>query len=99
MSVGGDVSRREDVHRAVETCLKRFGRLDVMVAHADIADARPLLEIEDASWQRIIDVNLTGVFLCAQEACRVMAQSGGGCSSDSPDQFIFLVYTFHVSIC
>ncbi len=63
VSVGGDVSRREDVHRAVETCLKRFGRLDVMVAHAGIADARPLLEIEDASWQRIIDVNLSGVFL------------------------------------
>ncbi len=78
VSVGGDVSRREDVHRAVETCLKRFGRLDVMVAHAGIADARPLLEIEDASWQRIIDVNLTGVFLCAQEAGRVMAQSVGG---------------------
>src|SRR5260370_29845205 len=76
--VGGDVSRREDVHRAVETCIERFGRLDVMVAHAGIADAQPLLEIDDASWQRILDVNLTGVFFCAQEAGRVMARSGGG---------------------
>src|SRR6266699_3671815 len=76
--VGGDVSRREDVHRAVETCIERFGRLDVMVAHAGIADAQPLLEIDDASWQRILDVNLTGVFLCTQEAGRVMARSGGG---------------------
>ncbi len=78
VSVGGDVSRRADVHRAVETCVERFGRLDVMVAHAGIADARPLLEIDDASWQRIMDVNLTGVFLCTQEAGRVMARSGGG---------------------
>jgi 3-oxoacyl-[acyl-carrier protein] reductase len=78
VSVGGDVSQREDVHRAVQTCIERFGRLDVMVAHAGIAAATPLLEIDDASWQRIMDVNLTGVFLCTQEAGRVMAQSDGG---------------------
>lgn len=78
VSVGGDVSRRADVQCAVQTCRERFGRLDVMVAHAGIADAVPLLEIDDASWQRIMDVNLTGVFLCAQEAGRVMASSGGG---------------------
>ena len=78
VSVSGDVSVRADVHRAVQTCLERFGRLDVMVAHAGIADAVPLLEIDDASWQRIIAVNLTGVFLCTQEAGRVMARSGGG---------------------
>lgn len=78
VSVGGDVSRRADVQRAVQICLERFGRLDVMVAHAGIADARPLLELDDASWQRILAVNLTGVFLCTQEAGRVMARSGGG---------------------
>lgn len=78
ISIGGDVSRRADVHRAVQTCIERFGRLDVMVAHAGIADAAPLLELDDASWQRVMDVNLTGVFLCTQEAGRVMARSGGG---------------------
>ncbi|HVB75973.1 MAG TPA: SDR family oxidoreductase [Ktedonobacteraceae bacterium] len=78
VSLGGDVSRRADVKRAVQTCLERFGRLDIMIAHAGIADATPLLEIDDAAWQRIMDVNLTGVFLCTQEAGRVMASSGGG---------------------
>jgi NAD(P)-dependent dehydrogenase (short-subunit alcohol dehydrogenase family) len=74
----GDVSRREDVRAAVNACLEEFGRLDTMVAHAGIADVKPLLEIDDRAWRRVLDVNLTGVFLCLQEAGRVMAERDGG---------------------
>lgn len=74
----GDVASREDVRAAVQACVTEFGRLDVLVAVAGIADVRPLLELSDADWQRIIDVNLTGVFRCTQEAGRAMAAQGGG---------------------
>jgi NAD(P)-dependent dehydrogenase (short-subunit alcohol dehydrogenase family) len=77
-AVAGDVSGREDVRAAVNRCVAEFGRLDAMIAHAGIADVKPLLEIDDRSWQRVLDVNLTGVFLCMQEAGRVMALGGGG---------------------
>jgi NAD(P)-dependent dehydrogenase (short-subunit alcohol dehydrogenase family) len=77
-AVAGDVSKREDVRAAVSACTSAFGRLDAMIAHAGIADVKPLLEIDDRSWQRVLDVNLTGVFLCMQEAGRVMAEGGGG---------------------
>jgi len=77
-AIGGDISCQSDVRRAVERCLERFGRLDILAANAGIADAQPFQEIDETSWRRIIDVNLTGTFFCIQEAARVMIPAGGG---------------------
>ena len=73
-----DISDRAQVHAAVKTCRERFGRVDILAANAGIADGQPFLEIDDASWQRIINVNITGTFHCVQEAAKEMAVSGGG---------------------
>lgn len=78
LGIAGDISRKADVERAVQTCLDRFGRLDVLAANAGIADAQPFLEISEESWRRIIDVNLTGTFLCIQAAARVMVPARSG---------------------
>jgi NAD(P)-dependent dehydrogenase (short-subunit alcohol dehydrogenase family) len=100
VAVAGDVSRREDVRRAVETCVERFGRLDVLVAQAGIGDLRPLLEIDDAAWNRMLSVNLTGVFLSVQEAARVMAADGRGGAivvTSSTNAFYVEKHTAHYS--
>ncbi len=73
-----DIADRAQVAAAIKTALDRFGRLDVFAANAGIADGEPFLEITDRSWQRIIDVNITGTFHCVQEAARAMVPNGKG---------------------
>ena len=68
-----DISRRTDVHSAVMHCVERFGSLDVLVANAGISGSAHFLELDDAAWDRVLAVNLTGTFYCLQEAARVMA--------------------------
>jgi NAD(P)-dependent dehydrogenase (short-subunit alcohol dehydrogenase family) len=77
-AVAGDVSRREDVVRAVELAVRRFGHLDVAVQVAGIADFVPFLDMTDESWNRILDVNLKGTWYLVQEAARVMVRQGIG---------------------
>lgn len=75
--VACDISRRADVGHAVNRCVQRFGRLDVLAANAASADVVNLMDISEQAWRRMIDVNLTGAFFSIQEAARVMIPQGG----------------------
>jgi 3-oxoacyl-[acyl-carrier protein] reductase len=74
----GDISSHDDCRRAVEMCGTQFGRIDVMCAHAGIADPLPLLDMTDEHWRRHIAVNVDGTMYCLVEAARAMARSHGG---------------------
>jgi 3-oxoacyl-[acyl-carrier protein] reductase len=76
--VVADVGIPEDAARTVEAALERFGRLDMLVNNAGIDDDCPFLEIDPANWEAVIRTNLTGPFLVAQAAGRVMAEAGRG---------------------
>ena len=56
----------------------RFGRLDVLVNNAGIGTGSPFLEMSADAWDRVIDVNLKGIFLCSQAASKEMIKTGGG---------------------
>jgi NAD(P)-dependent dehydrogenase (short-subunit alcohol dehydrogenase family) len=67
----GDVTKAEDVGRTVETA-ERLGALSIALNCAGIANAAPAEEMGQAQWQRMYDVNVTGIFLSCQAEARVM---------------------------
>ena len=73
-----DVSDAKGVAAAIEAVGKRFGRLDALVNNAGIAVFAPIMETSDADWSRVMEVNLTGPFLCSKAAVPLMREHGGG---------------------
>ena len=74
-----DVTDPDSVARLMTSAVEHFGHLDVLVANAGIPEAKsPIHELDLAAWQRVIDINLTGVALCNQYAILRMLQGNGG---------------------
>lgn len=73
-----DVSDPAAVSRAFRRLVETEGRLDILVASAAVPLVKPVLEIEAADWQRVIGINLTGLFYCSQAAARIMVAQGDG---------------------
>ena len=71
-----DVTRREQALAVVETAQARFGGVDVLVNNAGVETLAPVLELEESEWDRVLDTNLKGAFLCAQAAARAMVAAG-----------------------
>ncbi len=73
LAIPANVASQDDVKRLFAETVKAFGRLDCLFNNAGTgAPAIPMEELSLAQWQTVVDVNLTGVFLCAQEAIRIM---------------------------
>lgn len=73
-----DVSKSADVRRVVAHAIKTFGRLDAVVNNAAIRPAGTVLDIDEATFDRAIAVNLKGMFLVAREAMAHLKAAGGG---------------------
>jgi NAD(P)-dependent dehydrogenase (short-subunit alcohol dehydrogenase family) len=71
-----DVTRFEDAADTIESLADELGGLDVFVNNAGGGPTHPFLELPLEDWQQVIDLNLTGAFVCAQRAARLMADAG-----------------------
>jgi NAD(P)-dependent dehydrogenase (short-subunit alcohol dehydrogenase family) len=78
ITVPGDVRRVADVTAMVLATVEHLGRLTILVNNAGVQTWGPLLEVSEADWDRVLDTNLKGCFLCTQAAARYMKDHGGG---------------------
>jgi 3-oxoacyl-[acyl-carrier protein] reductase len=78
MCLLGDVGRAEDVQRMAEETLEHFGTVDILVNNAAIRPAKPFLELGEADWHRVLDVDLNAAFYTAKAFLPGMVARGWG---------------------
>jgi len=78
LSIGADVSSSADVKKLVRTTMDRFGRIDILVNNAGVMVGKPVLETTEEDWDRTIDVNLKGAYLCSKEVAPIMLGQEAG---------------------
>lgn len=78
LAVATDVTDEQAVARLFDQAMERFGRVDVLVSNAGIADSTAADAAELALWRKVIDTNLTSAFLCARAVIPIMKQQGHG---------------------
>lgn len=73
-----DVTNKDEINSVFDEVIKQFGRLDVLVNNAGIYFSKSALELTEEDWDKMININLKGQFLCAQRAAKEMAKNKWG---------------------
>ena len=77
-AIQAEASSVEDAERVMQTAVATFGGLDILVNNAGIYPPTPVLQISEAQWDRVLDINLKGLFFYAQAAAKKMVEAGHG---------------------
>lgn len=78
LAIKCDVTKKDEVENLARQTVEKFGRLDILVNNAGIYQPKPFLELSEEEWDRTLDINLKGEFLCAQAAAREMVKNKWG---------------------
>lgn len=79
VGIAGDITQPSDMERAVGEAVRAFGGIDILVNDAAITDREPFLEAKLDTWNKVLNVILTGTFVCSQQVARQMvSQKRGG---------------------
>ncbi len=71
-----NIARREAVEAMFDRLMEAFGRIDILVNNSGVDPIIPFLDMTDEQWDRVIDTNLKGTFMCSQVAARQMVKAG-----------------------
>ena len=74
-----DVSRREEVHKMITDVIQKYGKIDVLINNAGISEEKMFIDVTDADWNKMINVNLYSVFCVTQEVLPSMVAQKNGC--------------------
>jgi NAD(P)-dependent dehydrogenase (short-subunit alcohol dehydrogenase family) len=91
MTVQADTSQKEDVDRMIQKVMDQYGGIDILVNNAGIIIRSPILEMAEKDWDRLLEVDLKGYFLCAQAVGRKMVERKKGVIINIASQFGFKV--------
>ncbi len=78
IAVKCDVSKKEEVDKMVQAAIEKWGRVDILVNNAGICQFKPFLDLTEEEWDKTININLKGYFLCAQAAAKEMVKQKSG---------------------
>jgi len=78
LAIKCDVSKKLEVDEMIQKTVKEFGKLDILVNNAGICQFKPFLELTEEDWDRTININLKGYFLCSQAAAKEMIKQKSG---------------------
>ncbi|MFH1401458.1 MAG: SDR family NAD(P)-dependent oxidoreductase [Parcubacteria group bacterium] len=78
LAVKCDVSKKEEVDNMVKSAINKWGRIDVLINNAGIVDFKPFVDLSEADWDKVLDINLKGYFLCAQACAKEMIKQKSG---------------------
>jgi NAD(P)-dependent dehydrogenase (short-subunit alcohol dehydrogenase family) len=78
IAVKCDVTKKEEVDKMVKAAIDKWGKIDILVNNAGICQFKPFLELTEEEWDRTLDINLKGYFLCAQAAAKEMVKKKSG---------------------
>ena len=78
VAVRGDVSKSADVKALVAAAVRQYGRVDILVNNAGVMVTKAALETTEDDWDRTMDVNLKGAYLCSKEVAPLMMKQQGG---------------------
>jgi len=78
VAIGGSVADPDDVQRSVDAVVKEWGGIDILINNAGVSANSPTLDLSLDAWNRVVDINLNGVFMTTQACARVMIPEGRG---------------------